>query len=455
MPRIHIANIDNENMVADRTMIDFAFRSVSAMCARRMLWFADPGDIVVTPNTPSAAMKRYVARLMRREAEAVEVIYPDFAQHDMQPLGTAELLDPSLIRKIKAAMASGGEWDIRPYYHDRTIARLAKRLSLENSPWMRSTPFLREGGAEILNDKATFRNLAAGRGVSLASGDVCKTEGELLEAVETLSRETGAVILKQNRHSGAEGNIIITFRDDTATQGALRQIAVADHEALKSEISSLWAGIHASTEAVVVVEAYYPVRSILYAEFDVNAASHAVRFLNWGEQRMEPIFMGFVIPPDLAMYSAATFITGATELARITCDLGFSGLMDVDGIVTDSGRVIFNEVNARSGGCSHIHHIATALLGEGYGDHFVIRSHNRIQPGNIEVVHAILDDPAHPLGFSAAKNSGVIVTSEDLAISGMLEFLTIGRSREEAAALEKEFEQALSSTINEEMRLTA
>lgn len=416
----------------------------------------DGSDIVVTPNNPSAAMKRYVARLMRREAGAVEVIYPNFAKDDMQPLGTAELLDPVLIGKLKAAMASGGgEWDIRPYYHDRTIARLAKHLSLENSPWMRSTPFLREGGAEILNDKATFRNLAAGRGVSLASGEVCKTESELFEAVETLCLETGAAILKQNRHSGAEGNIIITFRDDTATQGALRHIRVNDHEGLKAEISSLWGGIHASTEAAVVVEAYYPVRSILYAEFDVNAASHAVRFLNWGEQRMEPIFMGFVIPPDLAMYSAASFITGATELARITCDLGFSGLMDVDGIVTDTGRVIFNEVNARSGGCSHIHHIATALLGEGYGDHFVIRSHNRIRPGNVEVVHAILDDPAYPLGFSFEKNSGVIITSEDLAISGMLEFLTIGRSREEAAALEKEFEQALSSTINEQMRLTA
>jgi hypothetical protein len=444
MPQIHIANIDNENMVADRSAIDFSFRSVSAMCARRMAWFAEPGDIVVLPNDLSDEMKGYIGCWMGVPPESVSYVFPDFPKEEMRPLGAAELSHPSLLQRLKDAKSGRTDWKLRPYYHDRTIRRLARDLSIEECRGDRFQPFLRDGGAEILNDKGTFRNLAAGRGISLAAGEVCKSADELAGAVAGLIRETGAVIIKQNRHSGAEGNIIVSLSEDVGTQGALRLVFLDSSNSIPEEVEKLWRDLAYDGQGTVVVESYYPVQAILYAEYDVDPALNCVRFLNWGEQRMEPIFMGFVIPPDIPAFAAAEFVAGATELARITCDLGFAGLMDVDGIVTADGHVIFNEINARSGGCSHIHRIASKLLGRDYGDRSVIVSHNRVTVSNPHAVRSLLRGASGEFGFDRETRTGIVITSEDLAISGMVEFMAIAPTKEEAVIIEQSFEAAIT-----------
>ena len=66
-------------------------------------------------------------------------------------------------------------------------------------------------------------------------------------------------------------------------------------------------------------------------------ANNAVTFLNCGEVRQAPILSGLIMPSAVPPYQLASFIAGATELARLCCDLGYDGLVNIDGIVTTSG----------------------------------------------------------------------------------------------------------------------
>src|SRR6185295_3458348 len=89
-------------------------------------------------------------------------------------------------------------------------------------------PFLRQGGAELLNDKRVFRSLAAGRGIPLARGVVCNTTNGLVDSVRSLIGGSGAVIIKQDRHSGGLGNLIISRSKDISGLGATDVILAAE-----------------------------------------------------------------------------------------------------------------------------------------------------------------------------------------------------------------------------------
>lgn len=326
------------------------------------------------------------------------------------------------------------DWELLPYYYDRPTVHLMRELGLRKCG--NFTPFICEGGAEVLNDKRAFRGLAAARGVAIADGEICIAREELVSAVRRLIPATGSVIIKQDRHASAEGNLIITQKDELGGEGASEVLRPEGGRSLEQTATDAWARLAYRDQAALIVETYYPAEAILYAEFDIDAAHRRVKLLNWGEQRMKPVFRGFVIPPALPPYRSAHFIAGATELARLSCDLGFAGLMDVDGIVTREG-IVYNEINARTGGCSHIHHIAQRLLGADYGDRAVIAAFNRIRSPGIEETIALLSQSG--LGFQRESEQGIVVTTGDEQMR-VVEYLAIAGNRSDALRIETEFE---------------
>ena len=117
--------------------------------------------------------------------------------------------------------------------------------------------------------------------------------------------------------------------------------------------------------------------------------------------------------------------------------------MNIDGIVTTDGRVIVNEFNGRIGGCSHIHHILERAAGPRYGDELVVVSHSRKIDLTIDQAFGLLE--GSKLAFDRDEGRGIIVTGEDAAGSGHLEYLSIAPSRADAMRLEAEFESMFGS----------
>ena len=439
MGRILIANIDNENMLADRSVLTYEFRCHSAIAASKHAWFAEAGDIVVLPELMSTEMHEYMARVKKIPPDSVTFIVPSRRSIDVSPLGADELLGGTLMDGLKQATKEEGYWELLPYHYDRASAELAKRLGFTKG---KSKPsFLQQGGADLFNDKKIFRSLAIGRGVQVARGDVVCTLSQLIAASDDLIGDTGAVIVKQNRHSGALGNMIVATTQDVDGQGASDIIFVNDRMPLSKAAKFVWESLAVKAGGILVVEVYYPVTKVCYAEFLVNGRSDIPLFLNLGEQRMEPLFAGFEIPGRLPAYQQAHFVSGATELVRLAQDLGFTGLIDVDGIITCSGEVKFCEVNGRYAGCSHIHYLAERLLGVGYGDTHTILTKNSVRAPLFGDVLRFIEDQG--LNISPEKREGILITAEDTGRTGTLDYLIAADDRRRAYEIERWFLEQL------------
>jgi hypothetical protein len=291
-----------------------------------------------------------------------------------------------------------------------------------------------------------FRSVAAGRGVSIAEGAVCATQWQLEECIAAMIDMTGAVIIKQDRHSGGFGNLIVSRTVATGALGAPEVLVAQDESQIRDQSRIAWTRLAYAERAPLIVEAYYPVTACLTAEFKVDAANNAVTFLNCGEVRQAPILSGLIMPSAVPPYQLASFIADATELARLCCDLGYDGLVNIDGIVTSSGAVIINEFNGRIGGCSHIHRILETVAGPRYGDRLVTVSHSRSIAMSIDEVFGVLD--SQKLAFDRGAGRGIIITGEDAAGSGHLEYLSIAPARDEAMRLEAAFEALLGGEAN-------
>lgn len=446
MARILISNIDNESMMADERLLTEEFCRSSSITAGRMAWFAEPGDIVVLPRDLSPQLKGYIARTMGYEPGAVAYMTPDWSNGRYRPIDSHALLHTGLAERLSGLLGDRREWTLYPYCYERGTQQLAERLGLDGDV----RPFMKQGGAELLNDKRVFRSLAAGRGVSIADGAVCPSEWELEESIRSLIDATGAVIVKQDRHSGGFGNLIVSRTEAVGAQGAPEVLLATDEAQLRDQSRIAWARLAYAEHAPLIVEAYYSVACAVTAEFKVDSSRNGVTFLNCGEVRQAPILSGLIMPSALPPYQLATFIAGATELARLCCDMGYDGLVNVDGIVTVGGDVIINEINGRIGGCSHIHHILQAVAGTGYGEGLVVVSHSRTVSMPIDRAFGILDECK--LAFDTNAGRGIIVTGEDTALSGHLEYLSIAPSREEALRLEAEFESILTPGAYDESR---
>jgi hypothetical protein len=441
MPRILISNIDNESMMADERALTPDFCRSSSITAGRMAWFAEAGDIVVLPRDLSPQLKVYIARTMGYEAGSVTYLTPDWGSTHCRPIRAHELLHTGLAERLSRLIGDPANWSLYPYCYERSTQQFAERLGLDGERDVR--PFVKQGGAELLNDKRVFRSVAAGRGVAIAEGAVCATQWQLEECIASLIDVTGAVIIKQDRHSGGFGNLIVSRSDKTGAQGAPEVLVAKDESQIRDQSRIAWARLAYAERAPLIVEVYYPVSSAVTAEFKVDAASNAVTFLNCGEVRQAPILSGLIMPSAVPPYQLASFVAGATELARLCCDLGYDGLVNIDGIVTADGKVIVNEFNGRIGGCSHIHHILQAVAGPRYGDELTVVSHSRTVAISIDQAFGILDE--RKLAFDAKAGRGIVVTGEDTSGTGYLEYLSIAPSRAEAMSLEAEFEGILGA----------
>lgn len=441
MPRILISNIDNESMMADERALTPDFCRASSITAGRMAWFAAPGDIVVLPRDPSPQMKVHIGRTLGYEPGSVTYLTPDWGNGYPRPIRAHELLHTGLVERLRRLIGGSTDWTLYPYCYERSTQQFAERLGLDGERDVR--PFVKQGGAELLNDKRVFRSVAAGRGVSIAEGAVCSTQWQLEECIAALIDKTGAVIVKQDRHSGGFGNLIVSRTHGTSALGAPEVLVASDESQIRDQSRIAWTRLAYADRAPLIVEVYYAVSACVTAEFKVDAAANSVTFLNCGEVRQAPILSGLIMPSAVPPYQLASFVADATELARLCCDLGYEGLVNIDGIVTTGGKVIVNEFNGRIGGCSHMHHILETVAGPRYGDRLVVVSHSRNIAMTIDQAFDILHE--RKLSFDRSQGRGVIVTGEDASASGHLEYISVAPSREEAMQLEAEFEGMLGS----------
>jgi Pre ATP-grasp domain/PGM1 C-terminal domain len=432
--KLVVGNVDAETMVAGSSRLPYASKCGSAGAAQRLSWALQDGDVLVSPTPPSDDLLDYVSGFTGLCPASVSIVTPPQVPDDIT-LISSDQLTTELLPDIKNALSAAPEWELFPYYFDRSLAWLARHLGLHVDPAL--LEFCLEGGSEDLNTKSSFRRIAASTGLPVPEGAVCSTGRQVLLAVQDLVGVTGELIVKQDVSASGGGNVVLTDSARTESVGARETLGFRSRRDLLEAASALWDRLTGPENRVLVVEAYHENTSSPYAEFRIPPDGRAPRLTDHGDQRMEPLWVGFEIPPaTLAAHQMAHLVSGATVAAGVARDRGYRGPINVDAIRTLDGRILFTEVNARIGGPTHIHALAERLLGPGYEDRNVVLTRNRVPAPPFRRALALLD--AAGLLFLPGRGEGILLLIDDWARRGVTETMTVAPDRDRALRIEQE-----------------
>jgi hypothetical protein len=440
MPKMIIANVDSAAMCGSRRdELDYAH---SAMSAQRLLATVTDEDVVLLPQMPAEEFLAYSNELLGRSLSEKNVVVPRRGRQDGLIWTYEALNDGDVAAQIEARAGSVAGWDLLAYFLDRPVLALAESLQLRIPA--ASTGFLRAGGAESLNSKAVFREIADSAGTPVAAGRVVSSASELAHAVRDLLDATGHVIVKQDLNLGGAGNTVLTLSDTAEFTGARTTVNLSGIGAVDDAAAVLWPQVAVDRNTRAVVETYHPTERVLYSELFVHGPGRAPELLNFGEMRMEPVFIGFEMPTQaVGVFDAATMAAHSMDLARAAGERGFRGYMNIDSLLTTTGRLLFTEVNGRMGACTHIDVLARELVGPRYQATHVLLTRNRVQVPSLTASLRALEQAG--LGFDHGRGEGCVVAAEGVAATGTLEYLIFAPDLDRARELELRTEATLAA----------
>ncbi len=251
MPKLILANVDGLAMSGSpRDEEDYRY---SAMAAERLLVMVTEEDLIVLPQQPSPAFLAYTNALLGRSVSDKQVIVPP-RQHGLIWSHQA-LNDGDVRRQIERRVGSVQGWDLVAFFLDRPAITLADTLGLRLPA---TAGYLRSGGAESLNSKVVFREIAAASGAPLAPGRIAANPAELADAMVELLPATGHVIIKQDINLGGVGNTVVTRSERRDFAGSRSTLRVDDDADLPAVAARLWPSVAIGLNTRVVVESYFP-----------------------------------------------------------------------------------------------------------------------------------------------------------------------------------------------------
>ncbi|KEF08248.1 hypothetical protein DF18_37310 [Streptomyces rimosus] len=115
----------------------------------------------------------------------------------------------------------------------------------------------------------------------------------------------------------------------------------------------------------------------------------------------------------------------SVTMAEYLQQTGYRGYLNCDSILTQDGRLLFNEVNARIGGCTHMHFAAQRVLGPDYLQHYTLLTRNDLQVTSFEKLAWGIARNEHLNGHNGT--SGALLLVDDVPYTGTVQYLTYGK----------------------------
>jgi pheganomycin biosynthesis PGM1-like protein/pre ATP-grasp domain-containing protein len=446
MPKILLSNPYSRAMAARLQDIPEQVRPFYDAMADRLLWTLTEDDIAVVAGPVKREFLSYMCTMLGMGPDSISVLSLDDERTSWYP-GHNQRLVADLRSRIDCGRHSG-DWRIACYIRDRDVVAWERVLELHDA----SSDAFADNMAEMMNTKSVFRVLARSHGFPIADGCVVTRGDELYDAVAELLSVTGAVIIKQDMNSGGDGNVFVTSDPDIRGEGARWAVQIVGRERseMRRVLSEVGLGDPPETPAgcgpaKYIVEVFHPCSLSFFAELYVPPDAPP-RLCNYGSLRMTPLWSGFEIPARrLTAEQREQLCAQALRLAGLAQSVGYSGHFDCDAILTQDGALIFNEFNGRAGGATHMDVLCRRLLGLDYLDEAVLLTRNSVPAPEFRKLMLALDDSS--LHFERERGAGIIITQDNTASTGTIEYIAIGRSRDEAASYERQLEEILPQTI--------
>jgi Pre ATP-grasp domain/PGM1 C-terminal domain len=447
MPKILLSNSTSRAMAARLDDIPADIFPFYDAIADRLLWTLAPGDIAVVPGPVKESFLSYLCYTVELDRDSISVLsLADFGPPSWYPRHS-----PRLAKYLRSRINSSGpgvDWNVSCYIRDRDIVQWERILGPPDA----TSDLFAQNMAELVNTKSLFRVLARSAGLPIADGRVVNRGDELYDAVAELLPVTGTVIVKQDQNSGGDGNVVVTLDPGLRFAGARSSVPVASLQTavIRSALETVQVGDQPTTPAgcapaKYVVEVFHPNALSFYAELDIPPDSPP-RLCNFGDMVNTSEWLSYEIPPpQLSSEQRKELGTQAQLVAALAQAIGYVGRLDCDAILTEKGEIIFNEFNGRSGAATHIDIIARRLLGPDYLDKHVILARYAVRSPQFGEVISFLG--AESLRFSRERSAGIIVTQDNTLKTGTIEYLAIGRTRDEAAAYDQRMADYLRSPV--------
>lgn len=443
MPKLIIGNVNNENMVGEMWRMTYEKKCFSSVVANRLIWLMCDGDAILLPYRPSELFLQYAAHLMGVDRRSLHILVPPDGEQDTALLTFDVLSSPEVIACLREVIQTPEQWTVTPYYFDRAAAWLINRLDVPMAPG--TLNYFRQGGAEQFNSKAEFRRLATAHDIPVPEGTVCSSMRELEMAIQELVGVTGAVIVKQDLSAGCKGNVVLTSASERASAGVFKTVQLETPDQIAPVAQELWDEMTGARNVLLIAEVYHPFAKAYYTELEIAVNGRRPSLLNFGEMRMEPIWIGFEIPcKTLAPYQLGEFLSLSMKLGDIAQTMGYTGKISCDAMCTQEGQIYFNEVNGRLGGCTHIHLLATRLLGRDYGNKYTLLTRNGVRAGSLSYLLEQLEYAG--LLYTQERGNGVVILSEDTDRTHTIEYMIVAPETSEAYALEQKMLAILERT---------
>jgi hypothetical protein len=447
VPQLVLGNVTSEYMFAS-PLTGFSRKEAHKQHAisTRTAWLLEDGDAMLAHRRLTPDFRDYLVSLLGLDAAALTFLTPDGPEEGTFLDARTALAGP-LLERLRETV--GPDWTLTPYLYDRTVAVLADRLGLSPA----APAFFAQGGSDFFNSKSFFRAWATGTGIPVARGEVCRSRGATARAVRELLPHTGSVIVKQDFSASGYGNVLFTTDADVPSIGASAR-HVMDPDASAGDIEAALAASFPVVEEVrdfptglrpseAVVEVYHPHSRTLYSELLLPDPPGEPVLLDHGDMRMEPVWNGFAIPPvALAAEAEQRMLDASLAMARTIRQLGYRGYLNCDSIVTPAGEVLFSEVNARVGGCTHVHAAARRLLGDSYQRSHTVLTRNDLPVQDFaKLAWAIDHDPR----LSPDGDSGAVILVDDSPYNHTAEYLVYDRGPEAAEETERLLRQTAAA----------
>ncbi|WP_131821064.1 hypothetical protein [Ensifer sp. LCM 4579] len=454
MSSIILANTGSDSMVPPAALLSDNFLRLNAASAKRMVWLAKDGDVVITPTPITKPFLDYVTSLTGR-SKIVSLATSSTVTKRPLPISEKDI-EPSshLSRSLRLLSENLNVSSLEPYIVDKVSLSIAQCVGDVPVTFSNQSVLASPEATRLLNDKAEFREFAPRLGVPIAYGNVCVNTQEMVNAVRRALSVSDQVILKLANHAGGDGNFVISKCIERSFQGAVRAVCI--HEI---DVDSIRAGLHAigliaTKKAPVIVEAYSENESSVGVHFDIG--EDRVEFIGVASILFNPGYGGSYWDRSLVDGLPKDVLAWCESLGNYARDAGYCGPFSVDIVKAKEVGYFACEVNGRHGGFSSIRAVSLSLGLEPdiKNGERVVLSRTAIPigvrfPGLVELLEK------RQLHYNPSVKRGAVVMVEGCEDSGPFDFVIVGGDLSDVQGIECALvelsEGILSTTFHHEI----
>ncbi|MFF8950713.1 peptide ligase PGM1-related protein [Streptomyces sp. NPDC014940] len=425
MTRLLIGN----DFIEELDDADEARRATARWYAKRTLFYARQGDVLVLPERPDEAFLAYVTSLIDTDASTLRIVVPPEGLLSADVLRSAELA-----AAVRTALAGRAVDSVVMLHPDPAAVDLARALGVIDA--VPGHEFIGQGGGALVNSKAVFRALAAGCGAPVPEGAVCSDPSTAVRVISGLFARGLPVIVKHEYRQATKGNEILAPSDIWFTpRGAPRSVTLTDEAATANHLEKHWARLTSCGRHRLVVERYVPDSDTVFAEYRITDAS--VEIYGQGELVYAPTPDKQIMPSQkLSHDQLQCLLHHSRRLSGQLHAMGYRGMVGHDAVLTPDGEILFTEFNCRTTGTTHLYSvIGERVVGTDYPERRVILEHVGWKVPSLQAAVSRL--AAAGLAYDPVRRVGVVLSEDFDPAHGDVFFCAIAEDLDAATACEK------------------